>query len=76
MQFNLVQGKRYKGKITLTGFETWASNSMVADKFGELGFTEVRITGSGGTRVGEGKWSKPDQSIPMPSQISDVVEVA
>jgi predicted chitinase len=76
VEFSLVKGKRYKGKITLTGFESWASNSMVADKFRELGFTDVSISGSGGTRTGEGKWDKPDQSIPMPSQISDVVEVA
>jgi putative chitinase len=76
LEFNLVKGKRYKGKITLTGFETWASNSMVADKFRELGFTDVSISGSGSTRMGEGKWGKPDQSIPMPSQLSDVVEAA
>jgi putative chitinase len=76
VEFNLVQGKRYRGKITLTGFETWASNSMVADKFRELGFTKVDVTGSGGTRMGEGTWDKPDQSVAMPSQISDVVEVA
>jgi peptidoglycan hydrolase-like protein with peptidoglycan-binding domain len=75
VEFNLMQGKRYRGKITLAGIEAWASNSMVADKFKELGFTEVKITGGGGTRIGEGKWSKPDQKVPMPSQISEVVEV-
>jgi hypothetical protein len=74
--FNLVKGKRYKGKITLTGFETWASNSMVAEKFSELGFTDVDISGSGSTRFGVGRWDKPDQTVPMPSQVSDVVEVA
>jgi hypothetical protein len=75
VEFNLVQGKRYRGKITLTGFETWASNSMVADKFRELGFVDVQVSGSGSTRMGEGTWGKPDESVPMPSQISDVVEV-
>jgi predicted chitinase len=76
LEISLIKGKRYKGKITLTGFETWASNSMVADKFSELGFSDVDISGSGSTRFGVGKWDKPDQSVPMPSQVSDVVEVA
>ena len=74
--FSLVQGKRYRGTITLSGLQSWAGNETVADKFRELGFADVKVTGSGGSRIGEGKWDKPDQAVPMPEQISDVVEVA
>lgn len=75
-EFSLVSGKRYRGKITLSGFYSWASNDMVAEEFRRLGFKDVKVSGSGGSRVGEGVWGKPDESVPMPPQISDVVEVA
>jgi hypothetical protein len=74
--FILKAGTRYRATVTLTGFETWASNGMIEDKFRELGFKDPRVQGSGGKRKGEAVWPGPQQSVPMPidPHLSDVAE--
>ena len=68
----LVKGQRYRGTIELTWLESFASNQTVADKFGEYGFTNVTVTGSGYTRVAEGTWSEPDMTIDRPAQVKQL----
>lgn len=72
--FTVRQGKRYKATITLNMLERLASNDMIAGKMRNAGFTEVSVTGEGGTRTAVGLWSKPDTTADMPAQIAEVIE--
>jgi hypothetical protein len=74
--FTVHQGKRYHATITLGFLERFASNDMIADRLREAGFTEVTVTGSGGTREAEAIWPKEDASAEMPAQIQSVTEIA
>lgn len=74
--FTVQQGKRYRASIVLGFFEGWASNELIASKLAAAGFTEVRVTGSGGRRQAEALWPNADRSGEMPAQIAEIVEVA
>jgi hypothetical protein len=74
--FTVHQGKRYHATITLGFLERFASNDTIADKLREAGFTEVTVTGSGGTREAEAVWPKEDVTAEMPLQIASVTEIA
>ena len=71
----LKQGKRYQGDVTLRGLQVMGSNNQVADKFKELGFTDVACSGSGSLRIAKGTWSQRDQAIALPDQVSNVREI-
>ena len=73
--FTVRQGKRYRATISLGFFERWASNETIAEKLRAAGFSEVTVTGSGGTRTAEAVWPGPNATGEMPSQITEVVEV-
>lgn len=75
MDFMLQRGKRYRTVITLGFVERLASNEVIADKFLEAGFTDVTVSGEGGTRYAEGVWSADNVRASYPPQISDVTEV-
>jgi transketolase N-terminal domain/subunit len=45
------------------------SGWSIAQKFRALGFTAVRVSGSGATRKVEGVWAGKDMSANMPRQI-------
>jgi hypothetical protein len=75
MNFTLQRGKRYRSVVTLGFVERLASNEVVADKFREAGFTDVSVSGEGGTRYAEGVWNADDVRASYPPQISDVTEV-
>lgn len=75
MIFKLERGKRYRTTITLGFVERLASNETIADKFRAAGFTDVAVTGEGGTRYAEGVWSSDDVRPTYPPQISEVAEV-
>jgi hypothetical protein len=53
------QGKRYRATITLGWLERWAGNETVAEKLRAAGFSEVSVSGSGGTRMAEALWAGP-----------------
>jgi hypothetical protein len=72
--FTLREGKRYRATIALGVLERWVGNEVIEGRLREAGFTEVRVTGSGGTREAEGLWSQPDATAEMPSQIFEVIE--
>lgn len=75
MEFTLQKGKRYRATVNLGFVERIASNETIAEKFLAAGFTDVQVTGEGGTRYAEGNWSAADQRADYPAQISDVTVV-
>jgi hypothetical protein len=46
------QGKRYQATIRLSFVQSWFGNDAVAGKFEQVGFTEVKVTGSSRDRLG------------------------
>ncbi|HEX2448196.1 MAG TPA: hypothetical protein VHK26_08415 [Methyloceanibacter sp.] len=73
--FTVQQGKRYRATITLGLLQSVASNEAVAEKFQDVGFTEVEVTGSGRTREGRGLWPHSDASAEVPPEITSVEEI-
>ena len=73
--FTVRQGKRYRAILSLGFLDRLASNDMIANKLRGAGFTEVSVSGSGGTRVAEGVWQGPDATAEMPSQVINVIDV-
>ena len=67
-KFTVKQGRRYKARIELGFFEQVASNSMIADKFQEVGFSDVSVTGDGSEREAIGRWNGQDTTAQLPSQ--------
>ena len=73
--FTVQQGKRYRATITLGWLERWAGNETIAEKLRAAGFSEVSVTGSGGTRVAEALWAGPDTTGEMPAQVTEVIAI-
>lgn len=73
--FTVQQGKRYRATITLGWIERLAGNETIAEKLRAAGFSEVSVSGSGGTRVAEALWSGPDLTGDMPAQVTQVIEI-
>jgi hypothetical protein len=74
--FMVHQGKRYRATISLNWVERLASNEIVAQKFRDLGFTDVRVVGRGGTRSAAALWPAQNASAEIPPQIKSIEEVA
>jgi hypothetical protein len=75
MKYTVHKGKSYEATIQLSFFQRIASNAAVAQKFQEVGFTGVKVTGSGATRVATGSWPHDDRTADMPSQVVRVREI-
>ena len=74
-RLTVEKGKRYAAKINLGLLQSVASNKMVADKFREVGFTDVEVKGSGRTRNATGLWPRDNASAEIPSEVSDITMV-
>jgi hypothetical protein len=74
-RYTVRPGLRYKATIALGLFQSAASNEMVADKFREVGFTDVVVTGSGRTRLAMGSWPHPEKSANIPDEIKEIHEI-
>jgi hypothetical protein len=74
-EFTVEQGKRYRATLSLTSVERLADNELIARKFRALGFSKVRVSGSGATRRVEGVWPGKNASAPMPPQIVAVARM-
>jgi hypothetical protein len=70
--YTVQKGKRYQARIRLGLFQGVASNELVADKFREVGFTEVSMSGSGRDRFGAGLWPHPDATAEVPDEITSI----
>lgn len=73
--FTVRHGHRYAATIVLSGLEQLASNDQVADRFKQLGFIDVVVTGSGSTRHGEATWNNADTTAPLDSHLHNVIEL-
>ena len=68
-EFTVHQGKRYRAILALKSVEQLVDNALIAQKFRDLGFSGVRLSGAGATRRVEGVWQGKDTSATMPPQI-------
>ena len=68
-EFTVHQGKRYRATLALNSVEQLADNALIARRFRAMGFSRVRVSGSGATRRVEGAWPGKDTSATMPPQI-------
>ena len=75
-RFAVEKGKRYAARINLGLLQSVASNDMIANKFREVGFTDVVVKGSGRTRQAAGLWPHDDASAEIPSEVSDITIIA
>ena len=73
--FTVRPGRRYRAIIRLRVFEAVASNASVAEELGNIGFTNVTVTGSGRERVAEGTWPSADTSAEIPDRIKSIEEL-
>jgi hypothetical protein len=74
-EFTVRQGRRYRATISLGMLERLAGNDLIADKLRSAGFTDVRVDGSGSTRLAEAVWPNADATAEMPAQITAVDEI-
>ena len=74
-EFTVHQGKRYRATLSLSSVERLVDDASIAQKFRALGFTGVRVSGSGATRKVEGVWPGKDMSTNMPRQIVAVAKL-
>jgi hypothetical protein len=73
--FTIRHSHRYAATIVLSGFEQFAGNDQVADRFKQVGFINVVVTGSGSNRHAEGTWNGVDTTAAIDPHIRDVVEI-
>lgn len=71
--FRVHTGVRYRAHIALGFFESFADNETVGDRFREVGFEDVVVTGSGDQRIVEGTWTGKSAAAEMPEQVQSVV---
>ena len=69
---SVENGKRYQATINLGFVQRLASNEMVADRFREVGFADVTVTGAGRTRLATGLWSGDDASAEIPDEVAQI----
>jgi hypothetical protein len=76
-QVTVRQNHRYGATITLSWFEQGiATNSMIAQRFTDLGFKNVTATGSGGTREVEGTWPAANTTVTVDDRhVSNIHEI-
>jgi hypothetical protein len=74
-EFSVHQGKRYRATLSLNSVERLADNTLIARKFRALGFSKVRVSGTGAIRLVDGVWPRKDASAPLPPQIVAVARL-
>jgi hypothetical protein len=74
-EFTVHHGTRYRATLALKSIEQLADNALIAQRFRDLGFVRVRVSGEGATRRVEGVWPRKDTSAEMPAQIIAVAKL-
>ena len=65
-EFTVREGKRYCATIALNSVERLADNALIARKFRALGFSSVRVSGTGAKRRVEGPSRQRFSSVLRP----------
>jgi hypothetical protein len=73
-EYTVRKGKWYIARIALSGLNRFAPNSTVAARLEDVGFTNVRVEGSGGIRLAIGYWPGDNATAEQPMEIVDIVE--
>jgi hypothetical protein len=74
-KFTVRKGRRYRATIKLTGLKRLASNETIAGVLRTVGFAEIRVEGSGGTRYATALWAKADATADIPPEVERVEEI-
>jgi hypothetical protein len=74
-KFTVRKGRRYRATIVLSGLKRLASNETIAEVLRKVGFTEVRVEGSGRTRYATALWPKADATADIPPEVEKVEEI-
>ena len=74
-EFTVREGKRYRATLALNSVERLIDNALLARKFSALGFSKVRVSGTGAMRRVEGVWLRKDATAPLPRQIVAVARL-
>jgi hypothetical protein len=72
--YTVHKRKWYIARVQLSGFNWFASNTMVADRLRGAGFAQVYVEGSGGVRLAVAYWPSDDTTAERPIEIVDIVE--
>jgi hypothetical protein len=73
--FTVRTGRRYRATLALNWAERLAGNERIARYLREAGFTEVEVSGSGGTRIATALWPHKDRTGEIPTQIAEIEEL-
>ena len=73
--FTVREGKRYRATLALDSVERLADNALIARRFRALGFSKVRVSGTGAIRRVEGVWLRKDATAPLPRQLVAVARL-
>ncbi len=74
-EYTVHPGKRYRATLSLNSVERLADNATIARRFRALGFTGVRVSGTGEKRKVEGVWPGKPTSAQLPRQIIAVAQL-
>ena len=72
--YTVHKGKWYIARVDLTGFDRFASNTMVAQRLRGAGFTQIYIEGSGRLRLAVAYSPSNDTTAERPIEIVDIIE--
>jgi hypothetical protein len=72
--YTVRKGKWYVARLSLSGFDRFATNAMVAERLTNAGFTQVYVEGAGRSRLAIGYWPGKDATAERPTEIVDIVE--
>jgi hypothetical protein len=74
-EFMVLKGHRYRATLSLSAVERLVDNDLIARKFRALGFSKIRVSGTGATRRVEGVWPRMDATASLPHQIVAVARL-
>ena len=73
--FTVREGKRYRATLALDSVDRLADNALIARRFRALGFSKVRVSGTGAMRRVEGVWLRKDATATLPRQVVAVARL-
>jgi hypothetical protein len=72
--YTVHKDKWYVARLSLSGFNRFATNAMVAERLTNVGFDQVYVEGAGRLRVAIAYWPGEDATAERPIEIVDIVE--